>query len=87
MSWETQPWKCFAAGDVFLFDGFRLDRRGGGLSRRDERGDFGPMATGSRALDVLGVLVERPGDLVSMDAIMTVNQHRSGTPVLPGSTV
>ena len=61
---------ALAAGDVFLFDGFRLDRRGGGLSRRDERGDFVPMATGSRALDVLGVLVERPGDLVSRDAII-----------------
>ncbi len=62
--------EALAAGDVFLFDGFRLDRRGGGLSRRDERGDFVPMAMGSRALDVLGVLVERPGDLVSRDAII-----------------
>jgi TolB-like protein/DNA-binding winged helix-turn-helix (wHTH) protein/tetratricopeptide (TPR) repeat protein len=62
--------EALAAEDVFLFDGFRLDRRGGGLSRRNERGDFVPMATGSRALDVLGVLVERPGDLVSRDAII-----------------
>ncbi len=63
--------EALAAGDVFMFDGFRLDRRGGGLFRRDERGDFVPMATGSRALDVLAVLVERPGDIVSRDAIMT----------------
>src|SRR5580704_19086794 len=63
--------EALAAGDVFLFDGFRLDRRGGGLSRRDARGDFVPMATGARALDVLGVLVERSGDLVSRNAIMT----------------
>src|SRR5260370_4676121 len=62
--------EALAAGDVFLFGGFGLDRRGGGLSRRDERGDFVPMATGSRALDVLEVLVERPGDLVSRDAII-----------------
>ncbi|MGC1891881.1 MAG: transcriptional regulator, partial [Stellaceae bacterium] len=62
--------EALAAGDVFLFDGFRLDRRRGGLSRRDARGDFVPMAIGSRALDVLGVLVERPGDLVSRDAII-----------------
>jgi TolB-like protein/DNA-binding winged helix-turn-helix (wHTH) protein len=62
--------EALAAGDVFLFGGFRLDRRGGGLFRRDELGDFVPMAMGSRALDVLGVLVERPGDLVSRDAIM-----------------
>jgi TolB-like protein/DNA-binding winged helix-turn-helix (wHTH) protein len=62
--------EALAAGEVFLFGGFRLDRRGGGLSRRDARGDFVPMAMGSRALDVLGVLVERPGDLVSRDAII-----------------
>jgi TolB-like protein/DNA-binding winged helix-turn-helix (wHTH) protein len=61
---------ALAVGDVFLFDGFRLDRRAGGLSRRGERGDFVPMAIGSRALDLLGVLVERPGDLVSRNAII-----------------
>src|ERR1700731_1084442 len=48
-----------------LFEGFRLDRRAGVLFRRDERGAFAPMAIGSRALDILGVLVERPRDLVS----------------------
>jgi TolB-like protein/DNA-binding winged helix-turn-helix (wHTH) protein len=53
-----------------MFEGFRLDRRAGVLFRRDERGIFAPMAIGSRALDILGVLVERPGDLVSRDEIM-----------------
>jgi adenylate cyclase len=53
-----------------LFEGFRLDRRAGVLFRRDERGVFAPMAIGSRALDILGVLVERPGDLVSRAEIM-----------------
>src|SRR3984893_17484414 len=53
-----------------LFEGFRLDRRAGVLLRRDERGVFAPMAIGSRALDILGVLVERPGDLVSRAEIM-----------------
>ena len=61
---------ALATGDVFLFDGFRLDRRGGGLYRRDECGVFVPMAIGSRALAILGVLVEQPGKLVSRDAIM-----------------
>src|SRR5215471_16785023 len=54
--------------DIFQFEGFRLDRRG--LFRRDERGVFMPTAIGSRALDVLGVLVERSGDLVSRDEII-----------------
>jgi TolB-like protein len=53
-----------------LFEGFRLDRRAGVLFRRDERGVFAPIVIGSRALDILGVLVERPGDLVSRDEII-----------------
>jgi TolB-like protein len=56
--------------DIFLFEGFRLDRHADGLFRRDERGVFVPMAIGSRALDVLGVLVGRAGDLVSRDEII-----------------
>ena len=56
---------ALATEDVFLFHGFRLDRRGGGLFRRDESGVFVPMAMGSRALDILGVLVEQPGKLIS----------------------
>jgi hypothetical protein len=37
--------------DAFLFEGFRLDRRG--LSRRDKSSGFVPMPIGSRALAVL----------------------------------
>ena len=44
---------------IFLFEGFRLDRTAGELFRRREDGAFEPMAIGSRALDVLGVLLER----------------------------
>ena len=54
--------------DIFQFEGFRLDRRG--LFRRDERGVFVPMAIGSRALDVLGVLLGRAGELVPRDEII-----------------
>lgn len=57
-------------GDVFLFEGFRLDRRGGGLFQREESGVFVPVPIGPRALDVLSVLVERAGELVTRDEIM-----------------
>jgi adenylate cyclase len=59
-----------ATADIFLFGEFRLDRQGEGLSRRDERGVFVPVSIGLRALDVLNVLVERSGDLVSKEEIM-----------------
>ena len=61
---------ALAAADIFLFQGFRLDRRGGVLFGRDQQGVFAPIAIGRRALDILGVLVERPGDLVSRDEII-----------------
>jgi DNA-binding winged helix-turn-helix (wHTH) protein/TolB-like protein len=60
--------ETLAVGETFLFEAFRLDRRG--LFRRDERGVFVPVAIGSRALDVLRVLVEGHGDLVAKDEIM-----------------
>ena len=56
-----------AIADVFLFEGFRLDRNG--LSGRDQDGAFNPITVGSRALEVLHTLVERSGDLVSRDEI------------------
>jgi DNA-binding winged helix-turn-helix (wHTH) protein len=55
---------------IFEFERFRLDRRGGGLFRPDQHGAFIPVTIGSRALDVLCVLVQRHGDLVSKDEIM-----------------
>jgi DNA-binding winged helix-turn-helix (wHTH) protein len=58
------------ANDLFLFGGFRLDRRNGGLFRQDDTGASIAVPIGSRALDVLTVLVGRPGELVSKDAIM-----------------
>jgi TolB-like protein/DNA-binding winged helix-turn-helix (wHTH) protein len=71
--------EALATGDIFLFEGFRLDRRGGALSRRDGCGDLVPVAIGSRALDILGVVVERPGDLVSKDELIAA--------VWPGTVV
>jgi adenylate cyclase len=51
-----------AKSSTFVFDGFRLDQHG--LFRRDQTGMFVPIPMGSRALDVLGVLVGRAGSLV-----------------------
>jgi DNA-binding winged helix-turn-helix (wHTH) protein len=69
--------EALSAGETFLFEGFRLDRRG--LCRRDERGVFVPVAIGTRALDVLRVLIAADGDLVSKDEIMAA--------VWPGTVV
>ncbi|MGH7062718.1 MAG: winged helix-turn-helix domain-containing protein, partial [Stellaceae bacterium] len=56
--------------DVFQFCGFRFDRRGGGLFQRADNGCFAPVPIGPRALDVLDVLVERPGEVVARDEII-----------------
>jgi TolB-like protein/Flp pilus assembly protein TadD len=61
--------QAFAPSDSFLFEDFRLDRKGG-LFRRDDAGAFVPVGIGSRALDILGVLVERAGEVVSKDEIV-----------------
>ncbi len=53
---------------IFLFEGFHLDRHG--LFRRDEHGALTSLAVGGRALDLLGVLVERHGEVLSKAEIM-----------------
>src|ERR1700747_3427858 len=68
-----------ASPDVFLFEEFRLDRRGGGLFRRDDSGAIAPVAIGSRGLDILGVLIARAGEVVSKDEIIAA--------VWPGTVV
>src|SRR6516225_86233 len=70
---------AIAHSEIFLFERFRLDRRGGGLFRADREGVFVPVTIGSRALDVLSVLVERYGRLVSKEEIMAA--------VWPGTVV
>ena len=52
------------------FEGFRLDRRAGCLCRVDNGGTATPIALGSRALDLLALLVSRRGELVSKDEIL-----------------
>jgi pentatricopeptide repeat protein len=56
--------------EIFLFGEFRLDRRSGVLFRKDERGVFAPLIVGSRALGILGALVERAGEVVSRAEII-----------------
>ena len=61
-------WKPLARLTLFLFEGFRLDRRG--LFRRDDGAALTPVEFGSRALDILGALLRKPGELVARDEIM-----------------
>ena len=49
---------------VFLFKGFRFDRGRGELSRMDNAGTGTPVAIGSRASALLGLLVEHQNRLV-----------------------
>jgi hypothetical protein len=42
---KTEDKGVLATVDIFLFEGFRIDRQGDGLSRRDERGVFVPIPT------------------------------------------
>jgi TolB-like protein/DNA-binding winged helix-turn-helix (wHTH) protein/Flp pilus assembly protein TadD len=62
---------ALTADEIFLFEGFRLDRRAGGLFLADQNGVLVPIPIGSRALDLLILLVGRQGDLVSKDEIMS----------------
>ena len=67
-----------APTEIFQFEDFRLDRRGG-LFRCNGADTFEPVAIGSRALDILGMLIERAGEVVSKDEIIAA--------VWPGTVV
>ena len=58
------------SADILLFEGFRLDRRGGVLYRSAQGAVGVPIELGPRAIALLGLLVARQGDVVSKDAIM-----------------
>jgi TolB-like protein len=70
---------ALSSPDVYLFGEFRLDRRIGVLFRRDQRGVFAPLGMGSRAIDILGVLVERLGEVIPRTEIIAA--------IWPGTTV
>ncbi|HEV2171645.1 MAG TPA: winged helix-turn-helix domain-containing tetratricopeptide repeat protein [Candidatus Binatus sp.] len=61
---------ALASDDLLLFEDFRLDRCHGRLLKHDEDGVWRPVAVGSRALDVLAILADRQGTLLSKEEIM-----------------
>ena len=56
----------------FAFEGFRLLGQGSGLFRRSADGTWEQVSIGSRALNVLSVLVQRRGNIVSRDELVSV---------------
>jgi adenylate cyclase len=61
-----------SGADIVQFSSFRFDRRRGCLLRRNGDGALTPVAIGSRALDILGLLIDRHGDVVSKDEILNI---------------
>jgi TolB-like protein len=59
-----------ASREIFLFEGFQLDRADGRLFRENGSHDGESLALGSRAATLLGLLVERHGKLVTKDEIL-----------------
>jgi TolB-like protein len=58
--------------DILLFGGFRFDRADGCLLRTEDPGAAEPVVLGSRALALLGLLLDRQGQLVTKDEIMKI---------------
>lgn len=58
------------ASDLLAFDDWRFDQRTKVLLRRDAYGSWEEVAMGSRAREVLALLLEQPGALVPKDEIM-----------------
>jgi DNA-binding winged helix-turn-helix (wHTH) protein len=73
---------ALAGGDVFLFEGYRFDRQAHVLYRRDAADTFAPIAVGSRAIEVLDVLVGRAGELVSRNEFMATVWPATGSRTL-----
>jgi DNA-binding winged helix-turn-helix (wHTH) protein len=61
---------AFVAGETLEFEGWRFDTRTGDLFSKDPRGAWAPVSIGARARNVLAILLQQPGVLVSKDAII-----------------
>lgn len=59
----------FASSELFVFEHYRLDRRAGGLFREGEDGRSVQIPLGSRALDILTLLLEQSGALLTKEEI------------------
>jgi adenylate cyclase len=59
-----------ATNGTYRFGQFRLDARGTGFSRQDDDGCWTPVAIGSRALELLSLLLRRHGEILARDEIM-----------------
>ena len=58
------------ADEILEFEGWRFALRTRDLLRQDAEGLWVPVQVGSRALNILARLLDRPGSLVSKDSIM-----------------
>ena len=56
--------------DTYRFGLFRLEARGAGLSRLGDGGTWKPVAIGSRALELLLLLLRCHGEVLSREEIM-----------------
>jgi DNA-binding winged helix-turn-helix (wHTH) protein len=70
--WGNRGTDVPVADETLAFEGWRFERRRGDLLRRDAVGGWVPVQIGSRALNILALLLDRPGALVSKDSIMDV---------------
>ena len=59
-----------ATSDTYRFGRFRLEARGAGLSRLNDDGTWMPVAIGSRALDLLLLMLLHHGEVLGRDEIM-----------------
>jgi TolB-like protein len=60
------------SADIFEFVRFRFDRRGPALFRRNQAGKHVLLPLGHTALELLDLLLERPGELVEKEKIRAV---------------
>ena len=61
---------ALAPADMLLFESFHLDRRRGHLLKQDEDGAWRPVRSARAHFDVLAILANRQGALLSKDEIM-----------------